>query len=186
MDISSTTAKVVSHLEGFFGRSGVVTAPERERLARWCDDFRVVEIQTDSAYVYASAGICTARAADRRRHEFVIRSRAADPSTLKALLLVCYWHVSTDAGAHVGSTLNLEEPWFAGSKMTRVLISLPYPFGPKFEHVALNGDDCSFRWILPIHDQESSAVKRLGLEAVEAEFERRGIEFDDPQRLSVF
>jgi Suppressor of fused protein (SUFU) len=186
MTIDIRTFSVINHIEQFFGCPGIITVPERQRFSALADDLRIVELDRGSSFVYASAGVCTARNRARAAHEFVLQAPRADRLAREALVLACYWQLSTDEGAHVGDTLNVEAPWFTGSSMTRLLVSLPYPYGPPFEVVQLDGGDCSFRWLMPVHDAEAAAVKHRGLDAVEAEFERRQVAVDDPQRASVF
>jgi hypothetical protein len=187
MPVDPRTLAVHAHVESFFGATASLTLPDQSKFQSWCDDLRIVELDRGSSFVYATAGACTAKTPARRSHEFVIQSPTPDTLTREALFLAAYWHVSTDSGAHIGNVLRIGAPWYTGSPMTKLLVSLPYPYGPKFELVKVSrSQQASFVWLLPVHDAEATAIDEHGLEAFEEEMERQKIRFDDPQRPSAF
>ncbi|GAA2878343.1 hypothetical protein HD593_011091 [Nonomuraea rubra] len=76
-------------------------------------------------------------------------------------------------------------PWVADSACDRYLISLPYPFGPDFEVCAWDGGHARILWLLPIIKGERDLLVNAGLEALEALFDEKEIDYLDPRRPSV-
>ncbi|MGY8769629.1 MAG: suppressor of fused domain protein [Pirellulales bacterium] len=77
------------------------------------------------------------------------------------------------------------EPWIEGATCDVFLVSPPYPFDPEFELCNLSDDHVNFLWLLPITQSEREYCKAHGVEALEVEFEKVGIEFWRPDREAV-
>ena len=85
----------------------------------------------------------------------------------------------------MGHSVNFGRPWIDGSQCDYGLISLPYLDGPDLEVLSLGSRTVKFYWLIPVTPSEVDFKKRLGLEALEVEFDRSGLDYVNPQRKSV-
>jgi hypothetical protein len=100
--------------------------------------------------------------------------------------MVAYMHRLAEHHFNVGHTMRIGWPWEAASACDRLLVSLPYSPGKRFEILHLpNGGHVRFLWLVPITPEEQAFWRREGLEALESRFEQAGIDFMDPKRASV-
>jgi hypothetical protein len=65
------------------------------------------------------------------------------------------------------------------------LISLPYMDGPSLGNLELNNKTIKFYWLIPITEAELEFKKKYGINALEEEFENKGIDYLDRDRLSI-
>ena len=77
------------------------------------------------------------------------------------------------------------EPWVPGSTLDHMLVSLPYPYGPDLERLALDGREVQLLWLLPITRSECDHKRTHGLEALEALFDDAPLEYWDARRRPV-
>jgi hypothetical protein len=75
-------------------------------------------------------------------------------------------------------------PRVKSSRCTHLLVSLPYPFGPAFEHCQVNAM-LRLLWLLPITAAEAAFGRARGVDALEDLFERERIDTLDVMRASV-
>lgn len=134
-------------------------------------------------WVYATAGASEARSDPIGGLEFVMTATAEDLRHVELLTMTAYYHHTEGLG--LGHTFPIGEPWLPGSACDHMLISLPYPFGPKLEVCRLGERELSFYWVLPITRAERDFKAEHGQEALEQRFDAQAIEFWDPQRESV-
>ena len=85
----------------------------------------------------------------------------------------------------LGHTVNFDRPWLPGSRCEYGLVSLTYLDGPKLEWLEMNGDKIRFLWLVSITLAERDFKKAKELEALEAQFEKKGFHYIDPNRSSV-
>ena len=122
--------------------------------------------------------------------EFVFAAREPDGAHLGSLAAAAIAHCGHPAGRlDRGSVVQLERPWLPGSECDRLLVTLPYPYGPELEHCRwkFRGQDNVVRvlWLMPITAGEAAMVALDGVEALEARFEEVGVNFADPARHSA-
>lgn len=76
-------------------------------------------------------------------------------------------------------------PRVKSSRCTHLLVSLPYPFGPAFEHCQVNAMQLRLLWLLPITAAEAAFGRARGVDALEDLFERECVDTLDVMRASV-
>jgi hypothetical protein len=118
--------------------------------------------------------------------EFFLYSRSFELRHVELLSMVAYMHRVPEHHFNVGHTMKIGWPWEDASACDRLLVSLPYSPGKRFEILHLpNGGHVRFLWLVPITPEEQAFGRREGLEALESRFEEAGIDFMDPKRASV-
>ena len=118
--------------------------------------------------------------------EFVLTAREPDPVHVETVAAAAVVHCGTPAGRlDRGSVVSLGRPWLPGSDCDRLLVTLPYPYGPRFEFFRWGRNTTRLLWLLPITGAEAAFVSVEGAEAFEARLEAMGLSFADPVRPSV-
>jgi hypothetical protein len=85
----------------------------------------------------------------------------------------------------LGHIVNIGHPWAEGSRCDRLLMSLPYPFGPKLEWLKSDTLTIQVLWALPITPQEASFLKQNGVEELERRFDFAKLKYWDARRQSI-
>jgi hypothetical protein len=179
------TADVRHHLRRFFD-----THPCKEHTwsrgpaVRDLPELRIMEFAPGlrtSLWVYATVGASEARADPRL--EFVLVAPAQDTRHIELATMTAWYHLKERLG--LGHTLPIGEPWLPGSSCTSMLVSLPYPFGPDLERCKLPDGDVRVLWLVPITEAEKQYKNRLGVEALEQQFDAAPLEYWRPDRVSV-
>ncbi|MGQ0625900.1 MAG: suppressor of fused domain protein [Sporichthyaceae bacterium] len=122
--------------------------------------------------------------------EFILAARAADVAHLDSLAAVALAHCATpDTRLDRGSVVPLWRPWLPGSACDRLLVTLPYPYGPELEYCRWRTSAAQFSarvlWLMPITEAEAACVALDGVDGLEARFEAVGVNFADPARPSA-
>lgn len=122
--------------------------------------------------------------------EFVLAAREPDVAHLKSLGAAAIAHCGhPDNRLDRGSVVQLDGPWLPGSECDRLLVTLPYPYGPDFEYCRwkFRGQNNTARvlWLMPITAAEAAMVALDGVDALETRFEEVGVNFADPARRSA-
>jgi hypothetical protein len=102
---------------------------------------------------------------------------------VELLFMTTWYHGREVLGT--GHTFRIGEPWLPGSKCDCLLVSLPYPLGPKLEICNVADWHLHFLWLLPITPTEREFKERNGLEALEQRFDACKLEYWVPERDSV-
>jgi len=116
--------------------------------------------------------------------ELHIFSPVESNSHVELLTGIAHYHL-TGAYLDVGHTVNFGREWLPKSACDHGLISLPYLDGPKLEWLQLGENRVRFLWLIPITKHELEFKKAHGLKALEDRFEKRQVNYIDPQRQSV-
>jgi hypothetical protein len=85
----------------------------------------------------------------------------------------------------LGHTLNIGEPWIAGSVCTHLLISLPYAYGPALEICEWPDGHARVLAVQPISAAERAFTIDHGVEALEQRLEDTQAAFSDQRRASA-
>ena len=157
-------------------------------------DFRVLVIpRTDGALAYATCGM--SGPLDQEKLElFILVRQGCDvgpapgvpeqpPVGLVDLLAaVADYHL---AGASLGlhHTVNLGQPWLAGSACSFGYLSQPYLDGPQLEW--MDEPRVRFLWLIPITPAEREFKVQFGADALEVRFETAQFDYLNPLRPCV-
>ena len=135
--------------------------------------------------MYASIGASLVLNELGEHLEFILLTRKEEDSAVELLAMVANLHADPRYRQKLGSTMNIGRPWLPGSACDRLLVSLPYPFGPALELCRVDGHVVRFLWLVPITPDEEYFLQREGQEALEQKFEEGGMDAIDPLRESV-
>jgi hypothetical protein len=121
-------------------------------------------------------------------HGIELVAMASDPgaAVMFNLGMLAYYHAGPQENRlDHGHSVPIGQGWVDGSALDHVLISLPYPWGPKLELCQIGNRLVRVLWALPIHDAELQLKATKGLEALEQRLEAASIDPLDPRRPSV-
>ena len=139
---------------------------------------------TFGLWLYATLGACAVpNPAGTGGLEFFLLVQDSSQAHADFLAKAAYYHHGHCLG--VGHTYPIGEPFAPGSSCDHILVSLPYPFGPDFEHCPVPNGHVHYLWLLPITASERAFKASQGLEALEVLFENSAFRYYDPLRLSV-
>ena len=135
---------------------------------------------------YLSSGASDVDCGGNTGLEFCFKTADRDSRHIELLSLVAYMHRDPKHHLDVGHTMKIGRPLVPGSILDRVLVSLPYPYGPDFEYVHLSQRrHARILWLVPISESEEALRHSQGLEALEKRFEDEEIDFLDAHRRSI-
>jgi len=179
---------VTKHVSSFWPTSHIKvrkwpTGPVAE-LGR---DFAVLELsptrESNNLWVYCTAGTGVTDN-DAQQYEFALFSPSADERHIETLTMLSHYH-RFESSVGLGHIVNIGHPWAEGSSCDRLLMSLPYPFGPRLEWLKSDTLTIQFLWALPITSQEASFLKQNGIEELERRFDSAKLKYWDARRQSV-
>jgi hypothetical protein len=144
---------------------------------------RVEPTQPTDPWVYLTVGAWEATDVDRA--EFFILSPSETPRHVETLAMVAYFHANPDFQLSVGRQVDIGRPWMEGSRASHLLVTLPYPYGPRLEHCEVAGEHVQFRWLVPLTPAEARYAAQAGPESLERLLESGDVDVVDPKRRSV-
>lgn len=155
-----------------------------EELGR---DFAVIELsptrESNNLWVYCTAG--TGRTeSEAHQHEFVLLSSSSEERHIETLTMLAHYH-RFESRLGLGHVVTIEHAWVEGSRCNRLLMSLPYPFGPKLEWLTAPTITIQLLWALPITSEKADFLKQNGIEELERRFDSARLQYWDFLRESV-
>jgi hypothetical protein len=180
--------QIRQHYERHLPDRTVRPVPPDLGIHRRLGSFSVVEMapsRENDVWAYASVGAWVVPSTPRTEF-FLIAPRQSERAGL-LVTMAAHYHANADAMHQlgVGDTLPIGEPWLDDSLCDHLLVSRPYPFPPAIEKLTSDGVHIHFAWLLPITADERMFKIAHGAEALEATFERCGLQYWDPGRVSV-
>ncbi|MFD8607961.1 suppressor of fused domain protein [Streptomyces sp. NPDC059631] len=157
--------------------------PVHERLPRFTV-YRVLPERAGGAWVYVTVG-ASLGAPDAEGTEFFVMSPVAAEVHSETLAMVSHFHSFEAHRLTVGSVVDIGRPWMPGSRMDHLLVSLPYPYGPKLEWSPPEAGGARFLWLLPIHRSEADFVRRETLDEFEGMLDAKAVNVLDSDRDPV-
>jgi hypothetical protein len=179
---------IEKHVSSFWPSSHVaVRAWHRGPVAELGTDFAVLELsptrESNNLWVYCTAGTgATEKGA--HQYEFMLFSQAADERHVETLTMVSHYH-RFESSLGLGHIVNIGHPWIEGSSCNRLLMSLPYPFGPRLEWLKNDALTIQLLWALRITPEEAAFVEQNGVDELEQRFDGTKLRYWDPRRPSV-
>lgn len=152
-------------------------------------NFSVIRITPNNLHepwVYISHGAWEVDSEPDYSMEFIITSPVEDPQHIETLAMVANFHADPVYQVHWGKSIDIGWAWLEGAKCNHLLVSLPYPFGPKLGTCDVSESlKVRYFWLLPITKAENKFLNEAGLEFLEQKFDEVGIEYLDINRASV-
>lgn len=82
--------------------------------------------------------------------EFCFQSNVEAEQHIELLASVVYMHLDPNHRLGVGHTMNIGRPVLPGSRLDRLLVSIPYPYGGDFEFIHFADDHhARILWLMP-------------------------------------
>lgn len=150
--------------------------------------FQVARIRPNSSeepWIYISVGISEVTRNNDRLEIFILAPWEEALMVELLAMLGNYYADNKLSPIKLNSIIPIGRPWIKGGRCDRLLISLPYTIGPKFEWLRVYDESVRFLWALPITEQESAFAAKYGVEKLEQKFDQARINPVDPYRESV-
>jgi hypothetical protein len=184
--MKSPTEAIGRHLSTFFAGHEIFALDPPADLADRVPGLQILEVRPGprvDLVTYVTLGCWRAVQADGLGHEFVLTTREADVGHAATLAAAAAHHCGTPAQRlRRGSVVPLGRPWVPASACDRLLVTVPYPYGPGLEWCRWRRNTARILWLMPISAVEHAFVRDAGVDALEARFEALGIAFADPVR----
>lgn len=149
-------------------------------------DFRVYRVTPKfgiGRWVYISAGASVINHGNAEPLEFMIVAPKRNDRFVELLAMTAIYNI--DEPLDLGHTFPIGEPWFQNSLCDYFLVSLPYLHGPDLMTCCLTDEHIHIYWLLPITKAETDYSYEHSLEALEAIFEQKKVEYWRPDRKSL-
>ncbi|WP_111556323.1 suppressor of fused domain protein [Kitasatospora sp. SolWspMP-SS2h] len=157
--------------------------PIHERVPKFMV-YRIFPERAGEAWVYVTVG---SSIGDKSSNgvEFFIMSPVALECHSETLAMVSHYNSYEAHRLTVGSVISIGRPWMPGSRMEHLLVSLPYPYGPKLEWSPPEAGSARFLWLLPIHKREADFIRHGSLDEFEEILDSKAVNVLDPDRDPV-
>lgn len=179
---------VKDHLCSFWTNARVTNELVRsEPIIHALPQFHVTKVHPrtkQEPWVYCTNGCFRVRGGSDVGHEFFVLSPTDDWRNVELLAMLAHFHSDPRFRLALGKIVRIGEPWLDGS-CDHLLISLPYPYGPKLEWATYETGRIHFLWVLPITQREAGFAELNGNEALERAFDKAGLNYLDMERPSV-
>ena len=181
------SSSLTTHIQAFFGRPCVQGSWDPKFLARRglrLSSLCVPPSEKYAFFSYVSCGIGEMSVEDGPC-EYVLCSPFDTDEHRELVSMLGAAIAARGTAFRDGDVIAIGRPWLVGSFMERLLVSRPYPFGPKLEEADQVAAQLRILWLLPIYEDEAQILEMDGLEALEQRFENAEIDLLDPLRTSV-
>lgn len=189
LDDRQTRAALFDHLDQCFREHRKeLLRPVNSTLAAALPDLRIARIEPSSRvepWVYISVGAWRLSAANQAAAEYMMLASEQDDALVDWISAAILRHRSAGAPLDLGAVVPLGQAWRPHSDCDRLMVTLPYPYGPALEDVPVTGITLRVRWLLPIDPAEEAVLRAQGIEALEQRLEQARVDFLDPLRDSV-
>ena len=180
---------IYDHITGFWPNS----VPTEETwgagpISENVPDFTVLKLKSrtpERPIIYISNGCFVTEPTQHIKHEFFLIAPKEDRRHVETVTMLANFHADKSFRLDVGSILNIGSPWIADSTCDHLLISVPYPYGPKLEWLKVPDICVRFLWALPITAREAGFAELNGYQALEEKFDATKPNYLDPFRPSV-
>ncbi|MGA2005795.1 MAG: suppressor of fused domain protein [Terriglobales bacterium] len=185
---SAVVQRVKEHLSNLLPRAHLsVRSWTKGPVEELGSDFAVIELsptrESNNLWVYCTAG--TGRTeSEAHQHEFVLLSSSSEERHIETLTMLAHYH-RFESPLGLGHVVTIGRSWVEGSLCDRLLMSLPYPFGPKLEWLTAPTITIQLLWALPITSEEADFLKQNGIEELERRFDSAKLQYWDSLRESV-
>jgi hypothetical protein len=181
---------ILDHYRTFWGSDRIEEVHwTPEHLGERLPDFHIVKVRPetpDGMWTFASIGAWRATAQAHHGLEFVAVAHDQSAAVMQRLGMIAYYHAGPPENRlGIGHLLPIGGGWVEGSPLESILVSLPYPWGPRLEHCQLPGRHIQVAWLLPITTAEHQFAREHGADALEGLFDESKLNYVDPFRQSV-
>lgn len=178
--------EIIDHYEGRWQNEAKPYLWDKGQFEKLPFDFRVLEFAPNKLRdMWTYATCCMSQPNDLKPIELHIFSSKRDDAIIELLTAVAYYHRNT-ARLGLWHTVNFGKPWQDNSICDYGFISLPYLDGPSLEDLKKsNTGIIKFYWLIPVTRNEVEFKSQFGEEALEKRFEETGLDYINPNRVSI-
>lgn len=144
---------------------------------------RVSPVRADDPWIYATVG--AAEDGDPDAKEFLLLAPVESPRHVETLAMIANFHADPNNKLSVRSIVDIGRPWMESANADHLLVSLPYPFGPRLEHCEAEGHHVQIVWLVPLTRSEAKFARTHGVEAIEQLLESGNVDVISPARPST-
>lgn len=134
-------------------------------------------------WLYLTVGASTLRPVGEPALEFILACPIQTSRGVELTTMIARYHRNRGLGK--GHTLPLDESWLPGATCDHMLVTVPYPWGPKLEVIDTEDRHVHVLWLLPITQAERDFKATRGLEALESLFEANALKYWRVDRPSL-
>jgi hypothetical protein len=187
--IAYVRSLVYEHLQSFWPESTIAAEQwEEGPIQDHVPGLQILRIKSRTPgrpVIYATNGCFILEPNQHIRHEFFLISPEEERRNVETLTMLADFHADEQYRVDVGSVVNIGDPWLPGSLCDHLLLSVPYPYGPRLEWLKFPDTCVRFLWALPITAREAAFAKLNGYEALEQKFEVARVDYMTPSRASI-
>jgi hypothetical protein len=189
MNLNITDSELLGHLNKVWpDNEKEVFTWELGKIKDILPNFTVIRVaprSQDEPWIYISNGAWAVDTNKDYRQEFFLMCPFENPRHVETLAMLASYYADSEHDLNIGNSVNTGRGWLEGSNYDRLLISLPYPYGPDLEICILKDATVKYLWLLPINTAEHEYLCTNGLEALEQKFDEAEIDFLNPDRPPV-
>jgi hypothetical protein len=177
--------EIIQHYEKQWKNNGKMYLWDRGNFEKLPYDFRVLEFAPNNLrnmWTYATCAM--SQPDDEKRIELHLFSSKRDEGLIEVLTAIAYYHRNT-AKIGLGHTVNFGKPWQDESLCEYGFVSLPYLDGPSLENLENNRSLIKCYWLIPVTENEVDFKSKNGVEELEYKFDEAGLDYINPNRLSL-
>ena len=180
---------VFSHIAGFWPGSSVTKERwSRGPIEEGAPELEILTVNPPGAtsFIYSTSGCFAIWPEEHIRHEFFMVSPVKHSANTETLTMAAHFHADQRYRLDLGKVVDIGRTWLEGSSCDHLLVSLPYPYGPKLEWLRLPNKVCiRFLWLLPITAREAAFAELHGVESLESKFDSARLDYLNLKRPSV-
>ena len=179
------TEAVANHVRTFFTGHHVhesqwMLGPAKDELPQ----LRILHVAPGprtKRWTFVTAGASSAN--PNNPFEYLIIGDEPRNAYEELLTILAYYAIVHNFG--LGHTIEIGRPLAKGSHCEYLYLSLPYTFGPELEICRNGEDEVHILWAFPITTSEQRYLLSKGVDALEEQFEKRGVKYWSLLRKSV-
>lgn len=177
---------IIEHYQKVWKNEGEMYLWDKGPFEKMPFDFRVLEFPpSNSRDMWTYATCCMSQLEDLNPIELHLFSCKKDEKIIELLTATAYYHRNTEK-LKLWNTVNFGKSWQDQSICNYGIISLPYLDGPDIENLKSNGTNIvNFYWLIPVTKSEVEFKKKHGIEELEKQFEKEGLDYINPERMSI-
>lgn len=145
---------------------------------------RIAPTGPDDGWAYVTIGAWVGGDGPERT-EFFLLSPVEEALHVETLAMLSYYHLDPTHPLRVGDSLAIGRPWLEGSNADRVIVTPAYSLPEDFELCSVGDLRITYRWLVPITEQESVYASEQGFAKLEERFEKSEVDLLNAVRPSL-
>ncbi|TGL58712.1 suppressor of fused domain protein [Leptospira sarikeiensis] len=181
----SYVENLISHYRKVWGSNYHLLKFDKGPIEKFPDKFQIIEFSPQGSknyWIYATVGMSFYF--PKQPIELHIFSPTKERGLLEILYSVVHFHWY-ERQLNLLHIVNFGKGWIKSSACSYGLIQLPYIDGPAVEIFNFEPYEVHCYWLLPITENERDFKKKYGFDSLVEIFEKKQINYIDPNRNSL-